>query len=145
MMNFINRNSFPYFDKFIRRDMFFDNGLHLIVHGRRKSIGLFNVSQLGSNFFDVTNKSHIKHPIYFVQYEIFSETDIDHFLIHKIHQPPWCCDNDCRIFFEHIFLDKRTCSPIETSKTYSIKFRKTSNFLSYLDNKFSRRSKNQGL
>ena len=141
-MNFIYRHSLTYFDKFIGRNMVFDDSFHFIIHGRRKSIGLFYIFELCSNFFYITNKSHIQHSIYFIQNEIFSDSNIDYFLIHKIHQSTWSRDNNCRIFFEDIFLNKWTRSSIQTSKTYSIKFSKISNFFSYLYNKFSCRSKN---
>lgn len=85
MMDLIYRDSFPYLDKLITRDMLFDNRLHLIIHRCRKGKRLFNVFELGSNFFDITDKSHIKHSIYLIQDEVLCDTDIDDLLIHKIH------------------------------------------------------------
>ncbi|HBB04515.1 TPA: hypothetical protein DCZ39_06600 [Patescibacteria group bacterium] len=63
VMNLIYCHSFTYFDEFIRRDMISDDRLHLIVHSGRKSIGLFYILELSSDFFDITDKSHIKHSI----------------------------------------------------------------------------------
>ena len=125
--------------------MFFDNSFHIIIHSCRKCISLLHVVQLMPNFFDITNESHIKHSIDFIQDKIFSYTDIYYLLFHKVHQSSWCCYNDCRIFFKNIFLNKRTCSSVQTSKTHPIKFCKISDLLAYLDDKFSRRSKDQCL
>jgi len=140
MMYFIYCHALPDLDKFITRDMFFDNSFHFIIHRCRKCKCLFYIFEMSSYSFDITDKSHVQHSVYFVQDKIFSNTNIDHFLIHKIHQPPWCRDNNCRIFLEDIFLDKRTCSTIKTSKRHSIKFRQTPDLFSNLHNKLSRRS-----
>jgi len=145
MMNLIDSHSLTYFDKFITGNMFSDNSFHFIIHSCREGIGLSDIFELSSNFFDITNKSHIQHSINLIQDEIFCDTDIDDFLIHKIHQPSWRRDNDCRISFEMDFLDIGTRSSIQTSKCNSIKFRQIPDFFSYLNDKFSRRSEYQCL
>jgi hypothetical protein len=145
MMDLIHGHSFTDLDEFIGGNMIFDDSFHLIIHGSRKGIGLFDVFQLCPDSFDITDKSHIKHPIHFIQNEIFCDADIDHLLIHKIHQSAWCCDNDCRIFFENIFLDVRTSSSIETGEFYPVEFRQTSYFFTYLNDKLSCRRKDQCL
>ena len=145
MMDLIDCHSFTYFDEFIGRDMIFDDSFHFVIHSSRKRICLFNVFEMSSDFFDITDKSHVQHSIYLIQNKIFSDTDINHFLIHKIHQSSRRSDDDSWIFFEDIFLDEWTCSTIKTSKRHSIKFGQISDFFSYLDHKFSGRSKDQCL
>ena len=145
MMNLVHGNAFTYFDEFIGGDMFLDDSFHLIIHSCRKCIGLFDVLKLCSNFFNITDKSHIQHPIDLIKNEVFSDTDIDDFLIHKIHKPAWRSDNDSGIPFEMIFLNVRTRSPIKTSESHSIIFSKIPYLFTYLNDKFSRRSKNQYL
>jgi hypothetical protein len=66
MMNLIYGHSFTDFNKFITRDMIFDDSFHLIIHGRREGKCLFNIFKLSSDFFDITDKSHIQHPIYLI-------------------------------------------------------------------------------
>gem|GEM_PF-3325189 len=145
MMNLVDRHSLTYLDKFITSNMFFDDGFHIIIHSGRERIGLFDVFELISDLFDITDKSHIQHSIDLIQDEIFCNTDIDDFLIHKIHQPSWGCNNDSRIPFEMSFLDIRTRSSIQTSKSHTIKFRQISDLFAYLNDKFSCRSKYQSL
>ena len=43
MMDLIYRYSFAYFNEFIAGNMLFDNGFHIIVHGRRKGKRLLNM------------------------------------------------------------------------------------------------------
>lgn len=145
MMYFVYGDSLTYLDKLITRDMCFDDSFHLIIHSSRKSKRLFYIFEVRPNFCNITDKSHIEHSIYLIQNKVVCSTDINDFLIHKIHKPSRSCNDNSRIFFENIFLDKRTRSTIKTSKTDAIKFSQVSYFFSYLDNKFSSRSENQCL
>jgi len=145
MINRINRHLIANFDTFKLRYMIFDDSLHIMIHRCRKSICLLEFFHLSSNFFDITHKSHIQHSIYFIQNKISDRSDVNHFLIHEIHQPSWSSNDNGWLLQKILFLNHRTSTTIQTNMTNTTKMRQLSYLISYLYHKFSRRSQYQSL
>lgn len=96
VIDFVDGHCFTDLDKFVGGNVLFDDGFNLRTDGRAEGGSLLYVFHLISDSLDIADKSHVQHPIYFVEDQIFYLTDIDDFLIDEIEQSAWRCDDDAR-------------------------------------------------
>lgn len=145
MVDFVHGHGFSDFDEFVLRNVLFDDGFDLRTDSRRKCWSLFDFFHLCSNPLDIADKSHVQHPIDFVEDEILHGTEIDDFLIDEIQQSAWSCNDDPRSSEQSFFLDERTRATKNAGCVDSIIFGKLNNLFADLIDQFSGRSQDERL
>lgn len=145
MIDFVDRHCFADLDKFVFGNMFFDDGFDLWTNGRAKCRGLLYVFHMRSNSLDIADKSHIQHPIYFIENQILYLAEIDDFLIDEIEQSSWGSYDDIWFSEERFFLDERTRTTIHTRSIDSVIFGQLDDFFADLIDEFSGRSHDERL
>ncbi len=84
----------------------------VIWHGGGKKKRLTLLRQSLQNLLDILQKTHIEHPVHFIDDEYFNTGHIDLALIHEVEQASRTRDNDFRTIVESAYLGILVDTPV---------------------------------